>query len=175
MKDISIPSFGPTTYINHPRYDSVARFIEGLEEIRLWKEAIDPQPILQEILHKMEPTATSFAASSVVDYSDSLDQLHVVQEHYKNRNDNDYVEGSVVYELMDGVPRSYHGKDGARVLLKDIPLPIEIQHINVKLNHAQVVWKAKSSTHGTIVGTDSFTFDKDNHILLQSTVALTER
>ena len=51
---------------------------------------------------------------------------------------------------------------------------IELEHIAVNHNHAQVIWKGETASHAKIVGTDSFTFDENNHITSQTIVALTK-
>jgi hypothetical protein len=59
----------------------------------------------------------------------------------------------------------------------------DLKHISVCQGHAQVNWVAEVN-HGdepnnhkkkTVYGTDSFTFDKTNHISMQSTVAMSEK
>jgi hypothetical protein len=109
----------------------------------------------------------------------------------------DYTDDTVIYQVVDGVPATYRGKRGIRRMLLQhddchISDPthsngsshgnamvvdhVELEHVAVNHNHAQVVWKGQDSQSRTrIVGTDSFTFDHDNHIVKQTVVAMTSQ
>jgi len=134
-----------------------------------------------------------------VDVSDNAAQVEVLKHHYSNEFGpdgsvdelvKDYADDSVIYEVIDDKPKSYHGRSGARKAVEDMRsmLPsgttkehndedkskFDLQHIKVNHNHAQVIWKAETPKHTTIFGTDSFTFDEDNHIRSQTIVALSQ-
>lgn len=92
----------------------------------------------------------------------------------------DYREDSIIHKVVNDTPITYRGLDGAQKAWEDLcdllqdNVRLDLQHMNVWHNHAQVDWKAELlSSHKTIYGTDTFTFDeKDNHITSQTTVAL---
>jgi hypothetical protein len=136
-----------------------------------------------------------------IDYSDNDRQMEVIAHHYLNEFNEghirevmeDYNQDSVIYEVLDEVPKTYYGKRGVRKMCKDVlgkVKNIELEHVSVNRNHAQVVWRGETTTqddgdggddlhhhhhHHTIVGTDSFTFDENNHITSQTIVALTQQ
>jgi len=96
---------------------------------------------------------------------------------------NDYTGDSVVHQVIDGGAVTNYGKEGARRLWEVMCGPhhhLNVQHILVQENHAKVVWEAHVDTERTpldaaktvLVGTDWFTFDMQNHIQTQTTVAL---
>ena len=123
----------------------------------------------------------------MVDYSDNEAQSQVLWHHYLNEFGSkislneflkDYSTNTVIHEVVDSVPHTYHGRQGARQAFRDmfalLPHDIthfELEHVAVNHNHAQVVWKAETPHH-YIRGTDAFTFDEDNRIEAQSIVAL---
>lgn len=122
-----------------------------------------------------------------VDYVDNDSQLNVIRHHYLAEFEKhqiqevvkDYDKDATIYEVVDEIPQTYRGRSGVRLMCRDLNgklQSIELQHVAINQNHAQVVWKGetKSRCHGIIVGTDSFTFDKDNRITTQTIVALTE-
>jgi hypothetical protein len=150
------------------------------------------------------PNLYSTAWTFPVDYSDNESQVKILQHHYltefssmdhnNQRNGQnqkellkDYTDDTVLYQVVDGVPATYRGKRGIRQMLlqhEDCHMAadpvvvdhVELQHIAVNHNHAQVIWKGQDSQSRTrIVGTDSFTFDHDNHIVKQTVVAMTEQ
>eukprot|EP00977_Amphora_coffeiformis_P001404 scaffold287_cov173-Amphora_coffeaeformis.AAC.18 len=97
----------------------------------------------------------------------------------------DYTGNSVVHQVIDGVAVTNHGKEGARRLWEVMCGPhhhLKVQHLLVQDNHAKVVWEAHVDAERTsldaaekvLVGTDWFTFDLQNHIQTQTTVALSE-
>ena len=124
-----------------------------------------------------------------VDFSDNPAQLQVIRHHYQSEFGHakanaellqDYRPDSVVYQVVNDQPTTYHGLEGARQSCQGIASLLnngepDLQHVSVHDNHAQVVWKAETSNHETVMGTDSFTFDQDNHIQSQTVVALTEK
>jgi hypothetical protein len=122
-----------------------------------------------------------------IDYSDSDPQMQVLLHHYLNEFDGnknhleevarDYDPDSVIYEVVDNSPKAYRGRQGVEQMCRDMlgkVKNIELQHVAVNHNHAQVIWKGETLSHSTILGTDSFTFDDQNHITKQTIVALTE-
>ena len=153
------------------------RSVEQVLPYRLPLRKILPQVIKEAI--------NPFAADLPVDYSDNELQKIVLEHHYLSEFDEhhirevvkDYNSDITIHEVLDNIPKTYHGKRGVRKMCKDILgklQNIELQHIAVNHNHAQVIWKGETSSHQTIVGTDSFTFDEDNHISSQTIVALTQ-
>eukprot|EP00429_Kryptoperidinium_foliaceum_P001236 CAMPEP_0176016062 /NCGR_PEP_ID=MMETSP0120_2-20121206/7656_1 /TAXON_ID=160619 /ORGANISM="Kryptoperidinium foliaceum, Strain CCMP 1326" /LENGTH=169 /DNA_ID=CAMNT_0017349045 /DNA_START=51 /DNA_END=560 /DNA_ORIENTATION=+ len=125
-------------------------------------------PLFQNVLPQLMKAVRNPFDAPAVDYSDNPEQLEVIKHHYLSefsegkvrKVQEDYNKDSVIFEVLDEVPKTYHGKRGVR-------------HVAINRNHAQVVWKAETAGHETIVGTDSFTFDDKNHIASQSIVALT--
>jgi hypothetical protein len=129
-----------------------------------------------------------FESHPTVDYSDNAAQTQVIKHHYMSEFGKhislaevtkDFSEDAVVHEVVDNVPHTYHGKSGVRQSFRDMFSKIphdtshfDIEHIAINHNHAQVIWKAETPTHGVIRGTDSFAFDKDNRIESQTIVAL---
>jgi hypothetical protein len=129
-----------------------------------------------------------FESHPTIDYSDNPAQTQVIKHHYMSEFGKhislaevtkDYSEDVVVHEVVDNVPHTYHGKPGVRQSFRDMFYKIphdtshfELEHIAINHNHAQVIWKAETPTHGIIRGTDSFAFDKDNRIESQTIVAL---
>jgi hypothetical protein len=141
-----------------------------------------------------------------IDYSDNDAQKAVLKHHYEKefgRGDwthaeeeevlKDFREDSVVHELINDQPTTYHGRSGVRQAVEHVrsllqdddektenknekkePTKIDLQHIAVNHNHAQVIWKAETPSHRKIVGTDSFFFDDNNRIAAQTIVALSE-
>jgi ketosteroid isomerase-like protein len=124
-----------------------------------------------------------------VDRSDNKKQLEVIHHHYSTEFGSagnvdellkDYSEDTVIYEVIDDKPETFRGKERVKEALEGMigmateqgATKIDLEHVKINHNHAQVIWKAETSEHKCIVGTDSFTFDKDNHIAMQSTVAL---
>jgi hypothetical protein len=121
-----------------------------------------------------------------VDYSDNDQQMELIKHHFRSEFNEgrvcevikDYNQDAIIYEVIDEVPRTYHGKRGIQQMCRDVlgkVQNIELQHVAINRNHAQVVWKGKTKSHATIVGTDSFTFDHNNRIAAHSIVALTEK
>lgn len=129
-----------------------------------------------------------------VDYSDNPEQLQVIRHHYKSELPQrlqdkkttkirdvleDYASDSVIYEVLDEVPKTYKGKRGVRLMCQDVlgkVQNIHLEHVAINHGHAQVVWRGETTdpSHKIIVGTDSFTFGEDNRIVSQTIVALTQ-
>lgn len=125
-----------------------------------------------------------------LDCSDSPEQVRVLKHHYLNEFGQhislaevlkDYSEKCTIHQVVDNVPKTFHGKDGARQAFRnvfnlvphDLTHSIEFEHIAIDHNHAQVVWKAEvPSRNQSIRGMDSFAFDKDDRIVHQSVMAL---
>lgn len=134
-----------------------------------------------------------------VDLSDNKRQLAVIKHHYNSELTHahaidevmkDYCDDAVIHEVMDDVPATYHGQNGIRRSVKDFMKmlhaqdsseeegegrpKVDLQHIKIHQNHAQVTWKAETPQHTQIFGTDAFTFDENNRIKSQSIVALSQ-
>jgi ketosteroid isomerase-like protein len=124
-----------------------------------------------------------------VDRSDNKKQLEVIRHHYSTEFGSsgnveellkDYSEDTVIYEVIDDKPETFRGKERVKEALEGMigmaneqgATKIDLEHVKINHNHAQVIWKAETADNKSIIGTDSFTFDKDNHIAMQSTVAL---
>lgn len=148
--------------------------------------------VLPHIMKEMRnplilPGAAAAAVNDpLIDYSDNDHQLEVIAHHYLNEFNEghirdvmeDYNHDSVIYEVLDQVPKIYHGKRGVKKMCKDVLGKVknmELEHVAVNHNHAQVIWKGETEdSHAAIVGTDSFTFDENDHITSQTIVALTQ-
>lgn len=145
--------------------------------------------IPEEILDRLDVDTTDVAFEDIfhpeIDQCDNKEQEQIIKDHYLNEFGRhrvakvlkDYSSDSVIHEVVDGVPHTYRGKTGAVQMCQDLfdLEHVELQHIAVNHGHAQVVWLAETPSHSKIVGTDSLTFDKDNHIITQSIVALSEK
>ena len=159
--------------------------------------------LLDELFDGMTSTP-----DGVVDYCDNPAQIEVLRHHYSNefggttttgnassaQNQErevlkDYNEDSIIHKVVDDMPSTYRGREGAITAWHDLssqylqggPCQFDLTHIKVCHNHAQVNWKAEigsddaaAAHHKTLFGTDSFTFDDKNHIKMQTTVALSE-
>jgi hypothetical protein len=138
--------------------------------------------IMKEVLNPLDPDAPA------VEYSDNEQQLEVIRHHYRSEFDaghireviKDYDRDAAIYEVLDEVPKTYHGRCGVRQMCRDVlgkVQNIELQHVAINGNHAQVVWmgETKMPSPNVIVGTDSFTFNDDNRITSQTIVALTRK
>lgn len=162
-----------------------------LERVHLLDEMLDMfqlpkakqnKSILDEVFH-FQPS---------LDLCDSKAQVAVLRHHYENEFVNpvnkkelfkDYREDSVIHKVVDDQPSTYRGKSGAMNAWQDLnsymngPCTFDLKHISVCQSHAQVNWVAevKEPNHKIVYGTDSFTFDKTNHISMQSTVAMSEK
>lgn len=140
-------------------------------------------------------------AEKVIDQCDNVKQAEIIQDHYMNGFDakshishrslakllkKDYSADCTINEiLVDGIPHTYHGKRGAwRACQDQLRLLLsmdqfKIDHIHINNNHAQVIWHANSVIKNSsdssepvfVVGTDSYTFDNDNHITSQTVIA----
>ena len=100
---------------------------------------------------------------------------------------NDYTMDSVVHQVIDGTAATDYGKEGARRQWEVMRGPhhhLRVQHLLVQDNHAKVVWEAHvdaerisldAAKKVLVVGTDWFTFDLQNHIQTQTTVALSDK
>lgn len=104
----------------------------------------------------------------------------------------DYSDDAVIHEVIDDVPHTYRGALGVRQSVRDFVAmlhadddgdgggegggrpKVEILHVKIHRNHAQVTWKAETPKHTHIFGTDAFTFDENNRIKSQSIVALSQ-
>ena len=98
----------------------------------------------------------------------------------------DYTGDSVVHQVINGDAVTNYGKEGGRRLWEEMSRPhhhLKVQHLSIQNNHAKVVWEAEVDAERTsldaaktvLVGTDWFTFDLQNHIQTQTTVALSEQ
>jgi hypothetical protein len=92
----------------------------------------------------------------------------------------DYSDTSVIHEVIDNVPKTYKGRDGAKQAFRDMYRKIphdtsqfEFEHVAIDHNHAQVVWKATLGDNKIVRGIDSFAFDENNQITNQSIMAIT--
>lgn len=143
-----------------------------------------------------------FLPDPPIDCSDNDVQLQLIQHHYLSEFDSeksgdgvknspgsigqhirevvkDYAPNSVIYKVMDEIPTMYRGRRGVEEMCREIYGQlenIELEHVAVDQNHAQVVWKGetKGPSHTTIYGRDFFTFDDKNHIVSQTIVALSQ-
>ena len=139
------------------------------------------------------PLACDFEwETDAVDRSDNQQQVEVLRHHYSSelcRDSSfeefkkDYCEDATIHEVIDDVPATYHGTDGLRCSMNEFAAmlhaqdgkpTIDLQHIKIYRNHAQVTWKAETPHHTCILGTDAFTFDENNRIKSQSIVALSQ-
>ena len=138
----------------------------------------------------------------VVEYSDNDVQKQILLEHYHNEATNafpnkdaldaflrDYTDNSVVNLCIDEVANTLHGVEGGRHLWEKVCSSshnLDLQQVLIQNNHAKVVWQAQlgppgipeeaNSSVGTVlVGTDWFTFDLQNHIQTQTTVAVSQK
>jgi hypothetical protein len=139
--------------------------------------------ILDEVFH-FQPS---------LDFCDNEAQVAVLRHHYENEFVNpavkeeellkDYREDSVIHKVVDDQPSTYRGKNGAMIAWQDLnsymkgPCTFDLKHISICQGHAQVNWVAEVNepNHKLVYGTDSFTFDKTNHISMQSTVAMSDK
>ena len=130
--------------------------------------------------------------SDSVDRTDNQQQVDVLKHHYLSVLNHDisfeelkkdYRDDATIYTVMDDVPATYHGADGLRSSMngfaamlhaQDGKATMELQHMKIDHNHAQVTWRAETPHHTYIFGTDAFTFDKSNQIISQSVVALSQ-
>ena len=95
----------------------------------------------------------------------------------------DYSPNAVIHEVIDNIPKTYHGRDGVRKAFKDLYRKIphdtshfEFEHIAIDHDHAQVVWKAAIPEKNVLIrGMDSFAFDDENRITNQSTMAISQQ
>jgi hypothetical protein len=124
-----------------------------------------------------------------LDYSDNRDQVRVLKHHYLNEFGHhisvaevlkDYSENCIIHQVMDNVPRTFQGRDGARqafvqlfnLIPHDMSHSLEFEHVAIDHNHAQVVWKAEVPSQNKIIrGIDSFAFDHENRIVHQTIMA----
>ena len=130
-----------------------------------------------------------FESHPSIDYSDNREQVKVIKHHYMNEfgkhlslNEvmKDYSPNTVIHEVIDNVPKSYHGREGVQKAFKDLYRKIphdtshmEFEHIAIDHDHAQVVWKAEIPDDDVVIrGMDSFAFDSENRITNQSTMAI---
>ena len=131
--------------------------------------------------------------NSSIDYCDNEEQIAVLKHHYTHEFSGsdveilkDYRDDSVIHKVVDDMPSTYRGAEGAVHAWHDLNSHLDLKrgsicnvdltHISVCRNHAQVQWKAESTAdHMVLFGTDSFTFDDTNHIKMQTTVALSEK
>ena len=114
----------------------------------------------------------------------------VKQDYVGDDDDNNLV----IHKLMDNMPTTYRGCDASIHAWKDLVLSLEdgnhegihldIQHVKICQNHAQVIWKAEQAScegntspkHPNIIyGTDSYIFDNNNHIRKQTIVAVSQK
>ena len=129
-----------------------------------------------------------------IDVSDNAKQMKVIKHHYLNelgegRSINellkDYRDDTVIYELINDKPTTHRGLDGVVEAMKDLfsllhtdddreHPKVDLQHIKVNQNHAQVIWKFETPQHATVYGTDSFAFDENDRIKSQSIVAISQ-
>lgn len=110
----------------------------------------------------------------------------------------DYTDSSIVHVCVDNVASTFHGKEGGRRAFDHVPgsshhgnhhinKNLQVQHILVQNNHAKVEWQEDvqkepdriesdptTAKKMVLVGTDWFTFDAQNHIQTQTTVALSQ-
>lgn len=131
----------------------------------------------------------STGTNSSIDFCDNKAQMKILKHHYLHEFSGtdeevlkDYQEDSIIHKVVDEQPSTYRGREGAvhawhdlssHVDLKRGSCKVDLTHISVCKNHAQVHWKAESTVEPVVLfGTDSFTFDDTNHIKLQTTVAL---
>jgi hypothetical protein len=163
------------------------------------EEAMEQQDALLVMLHQqIRGGAVEEGDSAVLlqnldenlDYSDNPDQVRVLKHHYLNEFGHhlsvaevlkDYSDKCIIHLVVDNVPRTFQGRDGARraflelfgLLPHDMSHSLEFEHIAIDHNHAQVVWKAEvTSQKKTVRGIDSFAFDENNHIVHQSVMAV---
>lgn len=130
--------------------------------------------------------------NSAIDYCDNEEQIEVLKHHYLHEFSGtdqeiskDYRSDSVIHKVVDEMPSTYRGREGAVHAWHDLSsyldlkrgsCNVDLTHISVCHDHAQVQWKAESTAdHMVLIGTDSFTFDDTNHIKMQTTVALSEK
>ena len=130
--------------------------------------------------------------NSTIDFCDNEAQIEVLKHHYTHEFSGtdqevskDYRDDSIIHKVVDDMPSTYRGREGAvhawhdlssHLDLKRGSCNVDLTHISVCRNHAQVHWKAESTAdHMVLFGTDSFTFDDTNHIKMQTTVALSEK
>lgn len=129
-----------------------------------------------------------------IDVSDNAKQMKVIKHHYLNElgqgisiNEllKDYRDDTVIYELINDKPTTHRGLDGVSEAMKDLFVllhtdddkehpKVDLQHIKVNQNHAQVIWKFETSHQNVVYGTESFTFDENDRIKSQSIVALSQ-
>lgn len=177
---IDLPSGDPS----FARVRNLERLRQELDEMfQLPKPDKDKKSVLEEVFGGFDST---------VDYCDNTSQINILRHHYVNefgRQEGeeevlkDYRDDSVIHKVVDDMPSTYRGRNGAVNAWHDLssylqgPLThFDLTHISVCRNHAQVNWKAECSEpkHMTLYGTDSFTFDDTNHIIFQTTVALSD-
>jgi hypothetical protein len=142
---------------------------------------------ISDMLNMMQPSTGDLFNDTfhpLIDQSDNEAQMKILKKHYLDEFSRrsidmvlkDYSDESVIYEVLDNIPTTYHGEQGARRMLNRITglaKDVDLHHISVNRNHAQVFWTANMDSRDVIHGTDSFEFDKDNRIKAQTIVALT--
>jgi hypothetical protein len=196
MKGIETSS---TSLDNSNLIDRYAREVAALDAILYQHEDMFYLPpaahkekrVLDELFDDMT------TSPHVVDYCDNEDQIEVLRHHYinefggnhKNVKEEeaevlrDYNANSIIHKVVDDMPSTYRGRDGAIDAWHDLssylegPCNFDLTHVKVCKNHAQVNWTVECNTkskHKTLFGTDSFTFDDTNHIVMQTTVALSK-
>jgi hypothetical protein len=135
-----------------------------------------------EMARNTRAAAIAANFSKHVDVCDNPDQAKAIQHHYSsglNDLSQDYSENAVIYETIDDRPLTLHGPNGVRQSATDLlgvlrSTTLELEHIKVCKDHAQVIWKAETPEHTFVYGTDWFTFDQNNRIVSQATVVLSE-
>ena len=165
--------------------------IAGLEDLRAQlRDMFQLPPPDKDKKNVLDDVFGGFNSS--IDYCDNDAQVEVLRHHYLNefgRTEGDeevlkdYRDDSIIHKVVDEMPSTYRGRNGAVSAWHDLtavfqgPCHFDLTHISVCRNHAQVNWKAEcsGSKHTTLYGTDSFTFDDTNHIIMQTTVALSDK
>jgi hypothetical protein len=174
--------------VNYPKLDALGRYVFGFG-----LPPVDANDII--LTQKPEVAIPQASQTNIVfgeifhpeidDTCDNEEQVRVLKDHYLNEFSKhsvdkmlqDYSSEPTLHEVLDGKPATYHGKEGVRHFYKDIAKwthdSVDLQYMAVNHNHAQVFWTGETDKHETIVGTDSFAFDDQNHITSQTTVAMT--
>ena len=156
-------------------------------------DAIEQAPSCEFDGKKGMPLACDFEwETDSVDRCDNKQQEEALKHHYSSelcRDSSfeefkkDYCEDATIYEVIDDIPETYHGMDGLRSSMNELAAilqaqdgtpTIDLKHVKIYRNHAQVTWKAETPHHTYVFGTDAFTFDENNRIKSQSIVALSE-
>jgi len=194
-----LESLQTTTTVTTDTTTTTTNSNKALDALRNMFQLPPYQNTNKKLLDELFDGMTS-APSGVVDYCDNPAQIEVLRHHYTNEFGaasagssssqetevlKDYNEDSIIHKVVDDMPSTYRGREGAITAWHDLsshlqggPCQFDLTHIKVCHNHAQVNWKAEigsdASKHKTLFGTDSFTFDDTNHIKMQTTVALSE-